>query len=131
MPHAATWCSYVIEHGARDVLRCPSDTGETEITAQTGLSEIYIVQNCTLFSNVQEVIDLGRSIQDKQILVNPPGIAGDHGWNPPDPAAGQVLICIDDDAAIMISFGDNITIEYFGPSGTEASTWGQIKSLYQ
>ena len=26
---------------------------------------------------------------------------------------------------------DNITIEYFGPSGTEASTWGQIKSLYK
>ena len=120
VPHAGTWCNYVIEHGARDVLRCPSDTGETEVTAQTGLSEIYIVQNSTLFSNVQEVIDLGRSIEDKQILVNPPGIAGDHGWNPPDPSEGQILICVDDDAAIMISFGDNITIESLDPPGDGA-----------
>lgn len=116
MPTAGTWCGYVIDHDGRDVLRCPSDDGET-VVDQTGLAEIYIVQNCTLFTNVQEAINLGRSLEDKQILVDPPGIAGDHGWNPPDPGPDQVLICIDDDAAIMISFGDNIIIESLDPPG--------------
>jgi hypothetical protein len=98
---------------------CPDDNNDEDFenTQPNDMSDLYIVQNCNQFSNIQDVLDRGHSLEDRQIVVNPPGIAGDHGWNPPDPKAGQTLICIDDDAAIMVTGGDSTTIESINPPG--------------
>jgi len=117
LPPAGAWFSYVTDHNASELLICPDDNQEADFEEQNDMSDLYIVQNCTLYSNLQDVIDLGYSLEDRQILVNPPGIAGDHGWDPPDPEPGQTLICIDDDAAIMITPGDSTIIESIDPPG--------------
>ena len=117
LPPAGAWFSYVTDHNAGELLICPDDDQEADFEEQNDMSDLYIVQNCTMFSNIQDIIDMGRSLEDNQILVNPPGIAGDHGWNPPDPEGNQTLICIDDDAAIMVSFGDITIIESIDPPG--------------
>jgi len=117
LPYANNWYNFVTSNDSGALLRCPNEEQEAEATGQTGLSTTHIVQNCTLFTNIQDAIDLGYSLEDNQILVNPPGIAGDHGWNPPDPGPGQTLICIDDDGAIMITRGDNTIIESINPPG--------------
>ncbi len=116
LPAAGGWVRFAADHGGRDVLACPGSTGDEEESAGD-LSEIYIVQNFTLFSNVQDALDTGDSPVDEQIHVNPPGIVGDHGWNPPDPAPNQDLITIDDDGAIMITHGNPIMIESIDPPG--------------
>ena len=117
LPPANSWFSYVIDHNAGELLICPDDNQEADFEEHEDMSDLYIVQNCTLYSNLQDVIDLGHSLEDKQILVNPPGIAGDHGWDPPDPSGSQTLICIDDDAAIMVSYGGSTIIESIDPPG--------------
>jgi len=117
LPYANEWYNFVASNNGGALLRCPNEEQETEMTGQTDLSTTYIVQNCTLFTNIQDAIDMGYSLEDNQIHVNPPGIAGDHGWNPPDPGPGQTLICIDDDGAIMITRGDNTIIESLDPPG--------------
>jgi prepilin-type N-terminal cleavage/methylation domain-containing protein len=117
LPQANSWFSYAIDHNVGELLVCPDDNQEADLEEYDDMSDLYIVQNCTLYSNLQDVIDMGRSLEDRQILVNPPGIAGDHGWNPPDPSGSQALICIDDDAAIMVTYGDSTIIESIDPPG--------------
>ena len=111
LPYASVWYTFIMGKGEGELLICPNDEADPDFGEQTGLSEVHIVQNCNLFTNIQDALDTGTSPEDNQILVNPPGIAGDHGWNPPDPGPNQALICVDDDAAIMITFGDTIIIE--------------------
>jgi len=103
LPFAGDWYTYVIEHGGVDSLVCPSDDAEADFGESTALADTYVVQNTRDFTNIQHAIDTGRSLEDKQVIVNPPGIAGDHGWNPPDPGPSEVLICIDDDAAFFVN----------------------------
>jgi len=117
LPRANSWFSFIIDHNVGELLVCPDDNKEVDLEEHEDMSDLYIVQNCTLYSNVQDVIDMGRSLEDSQILVNPPGIAGDHGWNPPDPIGSQTLICIDDDAAIMVTYGGSTIIESVDPPG--------------
>ena len=117
LPAANSWFSYIVNHNAGELLVCPEDDQEMDLEEHDDMADLYIVQNANLFSNLQDVITLGRSLEDNQILVNPPGIAGDHGWDPPDPASHQTLICIDDDAAIFVSQGDSTIIESIDPPG--------------
>ena len=120
LPEANRWFTYITKQKAGELMICPDDNRdeEDETPGQPDdMSDLYIVQNCTMFSNLQDVVDMGRSLEDRQILVNPPGIAGDHGWDPPAPGPGQTLICIDDDAAIMITAGDSTIIESIDPPG--------------
>lgn len=116
MPDSGSWVWFARNHEGQALLACPGGTGDEEETGGN-LSETYIVQNFTLFTNIQDALDTGESPVDAQILVNPPGIAGDHSWNPPDPGANQDLITIDDDGAIMITHGSPITIESLDPPG--------------
>jgi len=122
LPTANSWFSYITKRQAGELMVCPDDNSdnEAESTKPNDMSDLYIVQNCNQFSNIQDVLDRGHSLEDRQIIVNPPGIAGDHGWNPPDPEGGQTLICIDDDAAIMITGGDSTSIESIDPPGDGA-----------
>ncbi len=118
MPDSGSWVRFARDHEGQALLACPGGTGEGEAGESEGrLSETFIVQNYTLFTNIQDALDTGGSPVDQQILVNPPGIAGDHGWDPPDPGANQDLITMDDDAAIMITHGSPITIESLDPPG--------------
>jgi len=117
LPSANSWFGYIVRHNAGQMLVCPEDDQEMDLEEHEDTADLYIVQNTNLFSNLQDVITLGRSLEDNQILVNPPGIAGDHGWNPPDPEGNQTLICIDDDAAIMVTHGDSTVIESIDPPG--------------
>ncbi len=117
LPSANSWFSYIVNLNAGEMLVCPEDDQEIDLEEHDDMADLYIVQNANLFSNLQDVITLGRSLEDNQILVNPPGIAGDHGWNPPDPASHQTLICIDDDAAFFVSQGDSTIIESIDPPG--------------
>lgn len=111
LPFPSEWYTYVIDNGGVEALLCPSDHADPDFEETSGLADTYIVQNARDFTNLQDAIDMGRSLEDNQVLVNPPGIAGDHGWNPPDPGLNQVLICIDDDAAVMITLGGEMTIQ--------------------
>jgi len=117
LPPANSWFSFVVNQNLGELLVCPDDNQEADFEEHGDMSDLYIVQNCTLYSNIQDAVDMGSSLEDRQILVNPPGIAGDHGWNPPDPEGNQTLICIDDDAAIMITPGDSTIIESIDPPG--------------
>jgi hypothetical protein len=118
LPTANRWFSHITHRKFGELMICPDDNRDDEVDDNPDdMSDLYIVQNCTMFSNLQDVIDMGRSLEDNQILVNPPGIAGDHGWNPPDPNGNQTLICIDDDAAVMITAGDSTVIESIDPPG--------------
>jgi len=134
LPYASEWYTFVIDRGAARMLRCPEDDAATDFGAvgapppdeqYINLADVYIVQNCTLFTNIEDALALGMSGQDPQIIVNPPGIAGDHGWNPPDPGPNQDLICIDDDAAIMVTYGDPITIESLQVPGDGKLCWSE------
>jgi len=102
VPFAGEWFTYVIKHGGVDALHCPSDDTDPSFEETTALADTYAVQNARDFTNIQDAINTGSSREDGQVLVNPPGIAGDHGWNPPDPGSNQVLFCIDDDAAFFV-----------------------------
>ena len=62
------------------------------------------------FAKVTAIL-AGKPVGDGWVVLNPPGIVGDHGWNPPDPGAAQALVCIDDDAAFMLTFGRRTMIE--------------------
>jgi prepilin-type N-terminal cleavage/methylation domain-containing protein len=117
LPAANSWFSYIVSLNGGESLVCPEDDQEMDLEEHDDMADLYIVQNANLFSNLQDVITLGRSLEDNQILVNPPGIAGDHGWNPPDPASHQTLVCIDDDAAFFVSMGDSTIIESIDPPG--------------
>jgi len=86
----------------------PTTTRAPDLGERTGLSEVHIVQNCNLFSNVQDALDIGNSPEDNQIHVNPSRV---HAWNPLRPGPNQALIRIDDDAAVMITFDNTIIIE--------------------
>ncbi len=127
LPYAGSWYSFITERGGVDLLLCPGDEEEHSLDTSdvTDLSEVYVVQNCTLFTNLQHALDTGYSPVDPQVLVNPPGIAGDHNWDPPDPREDQALICIDDDAAFMVTFGDNITIDSIDPPGDGGLCWSE------
>lgn len=111
VPFASEWYTYVIDNGGVEALVCPSDKADPDFDETTALADTYLVQNAKDFTNIQDAIDTGRSLEDGQVVVNPPGIAGDHGWDPPDPGPNQVLICIDDDAAVMITLGGEMSIE--------------------
>ena len=129
LPYASVWYRHVIEQGAGSVLKCPVDDGAMDFSnldgsemlsaldGFVGLADVYIVQNCVQFTNIEDCLAENSSPEDPQIRVNPPGIVGDHGWNPPDPGPNQDLICIDDDGAIMITYGDMITIRSLDPPG--------------
>lgn len=122
LPHPSGWYRHVIGNGSGSVLKCPVDEGATDFSnvnslealdaldGFVSLADTYIVQNCTQFTNIEDALLLGTSGEDPQIVVNPPGIVGDHNWNPADPGPDQDLICIDDDAAITITYGDETLI---------------------
>ncbi|MCP4377797.1 MAG: prepilin-type N-terminal cleavage/methylation domain-containing protein [bacterium] len=123
LPAPGSWFGYVTDRNAGKLLICPDDNQEADLEDKVDLSDLYIVQssgNNAMYSNIQDIIDLGSSQEDTQIIVNPPGLI--YGWNPPDPDGGQTLICIDDDAAVMVSFGDSTTIESIDPPGDTGCT---------
>jgi len=109
--NANSWTGAVGTAGAGVNMKCPKhdpDGGPPD------LSNVFVVQvPGWYFSNVQDLLE-GKQVPDNQVHLNPPGIAGDHGWNPPDPNADQALITVDDDAAVMITFT---------PPGTLTSLW--------
>jgi len=140
LPYASEWYTFVIDRGAERMLRCPEDDAAMDFSSGGGnpdpsqgfvtLADVYIVQNCTLFTNIEDALALGMSGEDPQITVNPTG-PGKWGfywkwvdgkrvpvyWDPPQPGPNQDLICIDDDGAIMVTYGDPITIESIDAPG--------------
>ncbi len=108
--NANTWTGTVGQAGAGGSMICPKhdpDTGPPD------LSNVFILQYPGwFFSNVQDLLE-GKSVPDKQVVLNPPGTVGD-GWDPPDPGPDQALICVDDDAAFTITFT---------PPGTLTPLW--------
>ena len=136
LPYASAWYRHVIGHGSGGVLKCPVDDGALDFSNLTdldvlnsldgfvSLADVYIVQNCTLFTNIEDVLQLGTSREDPQIGVNPPGLFGSYWqsgqqiwWDPPNPGPNQDIVCIDDDGAIMITYGEKITIQSVDPPG--------------
>ena len=117
LPTAGQWVWFANNHGGQDVITCPNSAEEDLQESGGDLSQVFIVQNFTLFTNVQDALDTGDSPVDAQINVNPPGIVGDHGWDPPDPGPDQDLITIDDDGAVMITHGNPVMLESLDPPG--------------
>lgn len=118
VPSPGLWVRFARSHGGQDILACPSSTAEELEESARSLAEVFIVQNFRLFTNVQDALDRGRSLVDRQIIVNPPGIAGSpYRWNPPDPGPNQDLITIDDEAAVMITHGNPTVFESIDPPG--------------
>ncbi len=74
LPTANSFFSYVTQERLGELMVCPDDNRDIEgVEEPDDMSNLYIVQNCTQFSNLQDVIDLGRSLEDNQVLVNPIG----------------------------------------------------------
>jgi len=111
--NANTWIGAVGAAGAGVNMKCPKhdpDGGPPDLT------NVFILQHPGwFFSNVQDLLE-GKQVPDEQVVLNPPGIMGDDwvNWNPPDPGPDQALICVDDDAAVMITFT---------PPGTLTPMW--------
>ncbi len=114
LPAPGAWLGAAGRMGTQENLFCPKHEPEE---SDGDFSDVYIVQRPGwFFSSIQDLLD-GKQVVDNQVLLNPPGIAGDHGWNPEDPGPNEALICIDDDGACMITLSGPAKIRSIDPPG--------------
>ena len=111
LPFPSEWCSYITDRDAGDLLKCPLDDTDPVVSERPDLSHMYIVQRqggSTLFSNVQVIIDTGRSVEDHQVrtVESVDGVPAEQG---------QVYICIgptgDECAVIRLTYGNVVRFE--------------------
>jgi prepilin-type N-terminal cleavage/methylation domain-containing protein len=137
LPACEAWISFVIKQQAPSLLICPSDTLTSVQTRadSSDLAQLYLLHKHGSSMYFHRLADLlaGNLGNDSQMHVL---VAGNYGTPPPEegnwnwllnqPVVGgtirdnQVAISIDNDAAVLITYGEVITIH---------SLTGQVASM--
>jgi prepilin-type N-terminal cleavage/methylation domain-containing protein len=117
VPTGSAWTSAAVSYGSKDLLLCPKDDEEPEVTMDS-LEDYYLLQshgggNTWWVSNVAAILGVGEGvIQDRQIYRDediPPAPVPHHGNHPcwcyvPVRKENQKLISITDEGTILITF---------------------------
>jgi len=109
LPQPRQWQEYAVEGGAGKLLVCPADpTDYVDSPPPPDLSDLYLVQgqgNEIRFSNIQVIIDTGRSPEDNQVRreSNAHGVIAD---------PGQALICVGGSCLMTrLTYAGNVKFE--------------------
>jgi len=117
VPSGSAWTSAAVGYGSKDLLVCPKDDEEPEVTMDT-LADYYLLQSHGggsrwTVSSVAAILGLGEGvIQDPQIYRDediPPAPVPHHGHHPcwcyvPVRKENQKLISITDEGTILLTF---------------------------
>lgn len=122
LPRSSQWMDFVTDHGAGDTLVCPSDN--TDNTGTLDLSDVWLVQgqgSARRFSNIQAVLDTGRSSEDSQVRRTDYA----HGVTA---GPGQALILIGSECALIrVTYSGEIRFEslivVYTHSGHRSTHW--------